>query len=231
MRASQRLLERVSARPTLTAGIVLAVLAAAIWGPAVRDVGFYYDDWWLLAAMDEASSRSPVDVFEACRTVEPAGRPGGCVYHAAAFLVTGQHAKAYHLLSVGFVWLCALLLYVLLTRCRLHWGLALGVAALWVIFPGSDATRLWSAAFTAQPVLALYIAAVLLGIAGVRRGGRGGIAMHAGAVTIFLALMLTYEFIIPLVAIAGVFYWLATPGRRAVRHGLVDLGVAVAFLI
>jgi hypothetical protein len=234
----ERLVDRARAliavlrsRPTLLAALCLGVLSVAIWGRTVADLGLYYDDWALLAGFGDAPSKSPADLWDACRGFEPNGRPGGCVYHPLAYLVTGGTVRGYHLLSLVYTWGSALVLFVLLRRCQMRWALALAVAALWVVFPGSDTTRLWPTASGAQLDLTLYMAGVLLGIAAVRRTGWRSIALHAAALLIFTGLMLTYEIVIPLIAVNGVLYWLARPGRAAVVHGAVDLAFGVGFYV
>jgi hypothetical protein len=217
-----------SRRPSLAAAAVLAVLSVAVWGPPVFETGLYYDDWALLAAMDDAGG-SPVDVYDACRGQVQGGRPGGCIYHAGVYFLTGQKVRAYHLLSLAYVWATAFLLYLLLTQARFPRGPALAATGLWVIFPGSDATRIWTTAAGGQFDLALYFVAVLLGIAALRREGRRAWALHAVSLLIYLALVFTYEIVVPLIAISGVFYVLAVPGRRAWIRGGVDLAFALVF--
>jgi hypothetical protein len=225
-----RVAKYLEGRPSVTAALVLAVASIALWAPPVQDLGFYYDDWALLAALEDAPSNSPVDLYNSCRDIEPAGRPGGCVYHTAAYLATGGRARAYHLMSLGLVWISGLLLYLLLVRCRMPRGAALGVAVLWVFFPGSDATRLWPAAVGAQLILSLYFVAVLLAIAAIsRRGGRSAV-LHALSYLVLIALVFTYEIVVPLIGIAGVFYWLARPGRPALLRGAADLAFALVFV-
>jgi hypothetical protein len=216
-------------RPKLATALALGVLAIAIWGPPVANLGLYYDDWALMAAFGDAESKSPGDLWDACRDFEPNGRPGGCVYHPLAYLVTGGKVRGYHLLSLVFVWGSAFVLFLLLRACRMRWGLALAVAALWVVFPGSDATRLWPTAAGAQLILALYMLAVLLGIAALRREGGRALALHAASLLIFVGLVLTYEIVIPLIAVTGVLYWLALPGRAALVRGAVDLAFGIGF--
>jgi hypothetical protein len=219
---------KLSARPWLAAAAVLAALTVAIWGPSVFETGRYYDDWALLAAMDDAGD-SPVDVYDACRGQVQGGRPGGCIYHAGVYFLTLQKVRAYHLLSVAFVWATAFLLYLLLTQARFPRGPALAATALWVIFPGSDSTRIWSTAAGGQFVLGLYFAAVLIGIVALRRSGWRAWALHALSLLIYLGLVFTYEIVVPLIAVSGVFYVLAVPDRRAWIRAGVDLAFAFVF--
>jgi hypothetical protein len=225
------LVHAVCSRPTLLAALALGVLAIAIWGPGVTNLGFYYDDWALLAGFGDAPNKTPAELWRACKEFEPNGRPGGCVYHPLAYLVTGGTVRGYHVLSLAYVWGSALVLYLLLQRCRVAWGLALAVAALWVVFPGSDSTRLWPTAAGAQLILTLYMLAVLLGIVALRRTGWRSVALHAAALLIFTALVLTYEIVIPLIAVTGALYWFAAPGRAAALHGAVDFAFGVGFFV
>ena len=58
-------------------------------------------------------------------------------------MLLGHTAEAYHLLSIVLLVISSSLIYVLLRQCRMgHWP-ALLVCVLYVVYPGSDATRLW----------------------------------------------------------------------------------------
>lgn len=226
----------VRARPWLTSALALAALAIAIWGPSVVTHGRYYDDWAILAFFDDLPSHDPASVIESCLGGGPEGvplttRPGACIYHAGVDLATDRRVRGYHLLSLGFIWGSAFALYLLLTRCRLPWGAALVVGALWIVFPASDATRLWPTAVIAQAVVGLYLIAVLLGIAALRQTGWRAFVLHAASLLIYLALLFTYEIVIPLIAITAAFYWLAAPGRGATVRGGIDLAFAAASVV
>lgn len=196
----------------------------------VFDTGFFYDDWALLAAFDDAPSHSLTGLFSACRTYEPAGRPGGCLYHAAVHVLLGNGAAGYHVLSIVFLAISTILIYVLLRRCRFGHRPALLVCLLYVVYPGSDSTRLWPTSIGAQYILGAYVSGVLLAIAGLRRTGVRALLCHAGSLLLFVLLVFTYEVVLPLIAVTAAFYLLASPRRRAalVRGGF-DLMLALAF--
>jgi hypothetical protein len=220
-------------RPSVVAVLVLVAAAVAMYLRPVLELGFYYDDWLLMSAMQDAPSGSWPDVFAACRAVDPAGRFGGCVYHASAYFAFGEHAAAYHVMSIVLLAASAILLYALLRRCRLeHWP-ALLACVLFVVYPGSDSTRLWPTGLAAQYVLVVYLGALLLGIEGVRRATsrNGRLAWHAASLGLFLLLLFTYEVVVPLIAVTVAAYLLAAPGRRraALARGAVDLVLALGF--
>lgn len=197
----------------------------------IFDLGFYYDDWSMLAALGDAPSQSLPGLFDACRTVEPAGRPGTCMYHATVNWILGDGAAGYHILSIVFLSLSAVLLYALLRRFRLgHWA-ALVVCLFFVVYPGSNSTRLWPTGVGAQYILAVYFGALLLGIEGLRQTGRRSLAFHAASFAMFVLLVFTYEAVIVLIGAAAVLYLFAVPRARkaALWRGGIDLGLAGAF--
>lgn len=211
--------------PTIVAAAVLMFLRP------VFNLGFYYDDWRLLGAVRDASGQGWADRFAACREIDPAGRFGGCLYHSIANFALGENASAYHVLSIALLAICAVLLYALLCQCRLgHWP-ALLTCVLFVIYPGSDSTRLWPTGLAAQYVLGAYIGAVLLGIAGLRRTRARALTLHAASLGVFVLLLFTYEVVLPLIAVAAMFYLVAVPADRkaAMVRGSVDLLLALAF--
>lgn len=213
-------------------GAVLVLIAAAsavMYASAVGDTGFYYDDWLLQARFGDAGSRSPGDVFGACQ--DPAGRPGGCLYHGTVYLLLGSNAAAYHAMSIVFLIGSTLLLYLVLVGCRVPRTAALIACLLYIVYPGSDSTRLWPTAIGAQYILAGYLGGVLLALAALRSSGRRSLLLHGASVALFLLILLTYEVVVPLVAIAGVLYFLTVRSRAALVRGGVDVALVVAFLV
>jgi hypothetical protein len=224
-----RLLRRAS-RPAVAVAAIVAA-AVALYLRPVFDLGFYYDDWDVLASLGKAPGGGWPDRFEACRQVDQAGRFGGCLYHTTANFLLGEHHAAYHVLSIVLLAACAVGLFALLRACRLgHWP-ALVAALLFVAYPGSDATRLWPGGLVSQYVLALYLAAVLLAIGALRRTGARAFAWHAASVAVFVLALFTYEIVVPPIAVAGIFYLLALPRRRraAIALGIANVALALAF--
>lgn len=223
---------RLTARWNLVAIAAIAIVATLAYVQPVFDTGWYYDDWSNAAAFHDAPSQSPAGLFTECRAFDPADRPGACLYHAGAYWVIGSHIKGYHLLSILLLAASAALLYLLLARCRMPRGLALLVALLFVLFPGSDATRLWPTAVVGQYALVLYLAAVLLGIRALQREGRSATLLHAGSILLLVLTFFTYENLVAVVALGGIFYWRAIGNleRPVILRAAVDLALAVSFV-
>jgi hypothetical protein len=225
-------LARRLTHPSAIAVVAIVTAAVLLYVRPVVELGFYYDDWLLLSAMQDAGG-GWLDRLAACRGVDPAGRIGGCLYHASANFAFGEHASAYHVLSIALLSAGGVLLYALLRRCGLgHWP-SLLASVLFVIYPGSDSTRLWPTGLAAQYVLAAYLGALLLAIEGLRRTATRthALAWHAASLALFVLLLFTYEVVVPLIAIAGAVYLLSAweHRRAAIARGAVDLVVALAF--
>jgi hypothetical protein len=218
-------------RPTLSVALVLGVLALVMYGPPVSDHGFYYDDWALAATMQDAEGSFVTDYYTECEGSDVGGRPGACLYHAAAYFTFGQHLKGYHVLALGMVWLTALLIYILLARCRMPRAGAAGVAAAFVLFPGSDSTRLWPTANNLSWALLLCIVGTLAIIGGLRRSGWRRWALIAPGFAAFLGAAVTYDGLVPVIALAGIAFWLAVPGRAAIVAGGASLALAVGWVL
>jgi hypothetical protein len=221
----------LSASRLIAPTVTVTVIAVLMYLRPVFKLGFYYDDWILLARMQDAPGDSWSERYAACRDADPASRFGGCLYHASVNFLLGDHTSAYHLLSIGLLATSAVLLYALLRRCRLGKWPSLLACVLFVIYPGSDATRLWPTGVVGQYVLGAYLGSVLLAIVGLRRGGVPGLVWHAASLALFVLLLFTYEVVVPPIAIAGLFYLLAMPAKRkaAIIRGGVDLALALSF--
>jgi hypothetical protein len=73
---------------------------------------------------------------------------------------------------------------------------------------------------------------ILIVLAALRRDTRWQrLMLHALAALLSVVALLTYEIVLPLVALNGLIYWAAYGSRRALWHGAVDLGIAAAFVI
>jgi hypothetical protein len=209
----------------------LLALAVAVYLPYALKGGWYYDDWPLYAQL-QAAGHSWLAQFEACTAEIPAGRNLSCLYHVTEYHFLTDHRTAYHLVAIVFLTAIATMTYAILRRCRLSWGWAALAAALLVVFPASDSTRLWATGAIGQYVIALELAGVLIALSALGRPpGRGRLALHLLSLVLFALAMVTYEITVPLVALNGIVYWAAYRNRMAIRRGLVDLGLAFAFVV
>ncbi len=218
-------------RRELIVPLGLFALSLALYLPYVLKSGWYYDDWKLASTFKLAGSNWSSQ-FDACTKYVAGGREVSCLYVVPEWHLFGGHHHAYALFSLLLLFAMAWMVYLILCRCRLHWGWAALAAALLVLFPADDSTRLWAAASYGEYVIALELAAVLLALRALRlESGRLRWVFHVLSLLLMLLAMATYEIVIPLVALNGFVYWAAYRDRRAIRRGFADLGLAFAFLV
>jgi hypothetical protein len=184
----------------VTAGLL--ALALAIYLPYALKGGWYYDDWALYSAFQDTGS-SWTAQFEACTEQITGGRKLTCAYHTSVYHFLTDSHTAYHLVAIGFLVAMATLLYAVLRRCRLGWIWSALAAALLIVFPASDSTRLWPTGAIGQFVIVLVLVGVLLALSALgRKAGWRQYALHAGAALLFVFAMTTYEIAVPLVALS-----------------------------
>jgi hypothetical protein len=208
----------------------LLALGLVIYLPYALKAGWYYDDWRLASNFKGAGS-SFSSQFHECTSTIPAGRAVSCLYLTTEYHLFTDHRSLYALLSLVFLLLMAWLTYLILCRCRLAWPWAALAAALLIVFPSNDSTRLWEAASYGQYVIVLDLVGVMLALRALgMEAGRKRLALHGVSLALMLLAIFTYEIALPLVALNGFVYWAAYRNRDAIRRGLVDFGVAVVFI-
>ncbi len=209
----------------------LLTIALGIYLPFAVRAGWYYDDWYSFAAMRDGGT-SWIQQFNAYQHANSDGRKLEGVFPVSEYQFFGSHHVAYALVSIGLLVLMAGLAYVILRRCRLAWPWAAAAAALLIVFPGSDSTRLWPTGSNGEYAVSLVLIGNLIVLTALRRDTRWRqLTLHAFAALLSVVAMLTYEFALPLVALGGLAYWAAYRSRRALWRGAVDLGIAGAFVI
>jgi hypothetical protein len=215
--------------PLVVSGLL--ALALGIYLPYAVRAGWYYDDWYSFEAMRHGGT-SWVQQFNAYTHANSDGRPLEGSFPVTEYQLFGSHRVAYHLVSIGLLVLMAGLAYVILRRCRLAWPWAAAAAALLIVFPGSDSTRLWPTGSNGEYVVSLVLIGVLIVLTALRRDTRWPqLMLHAFAALLSVVAMLTYELAVPLVALNGLIYWGAYRNRRALWRGAADLGIAAGFVI
>ncbi len=206
-------------------------LSLGIYLPFVVKAGWYYDDWALFGAMHDGGA-SWVQRFNACVQAASDGRKLECTFPVTEYQLLGSHRVAYALVSVGLLVLLAGLAYAILRRCRLAWPWAGAAAALLIVFPGSDSSRFWPVGSNGEYAVSLVLIGTFIVLTALRRNTRWPqLMLHAFAALLSVVALLTYEIVLPLVALNGLIYWAAYRNRRALWRGAVDLGIAAAFVI
>lgn len=209
--------------------VALVAITALMYGPPIRHDGWIYDDWSVSSEMLEQPDHSWSGYYDACHAADSASRPGACAHHATALWLFGRHVARYHAAATLIVFLTALLLFLLLRRCRLPPWAAAATAALFIVFPGSDATRLWPTGDNLAWALLLWVVGALAGLSALERRGRRAVPLHALSIVFLLGSMLTYDGMIPVVAMTGGLYLASLQDRRALMLAIVDLVIAAGY--
>jgi len=213
-------------------GALLALVAAAVYGPHAGAGGFLSDDWAIRALLTFSGDQG---FFGAIQTLLGAPnisqRPGYAIYLAAADSVFGAHTAYYLAWAAAMGVVLALSVYWVLRLMKLPALVAGSVSLLILLFPGADALRLWITASGHQLSVTLAVLGFGLAILAFRAEGRSRIAMHAASVVLFAASVLFYEVALAVMCASVLLYLLIAPWREAVMRWVVDLVVLVPIAI
>jgi hypothetical protein len=128
---NDRLVERKQrVNPVHALSLALLLLAALAYLPSIHEIGYAFDDWYLMAS---ARAEGP-EVFHAIYSVD---RPLRAYVLEAAYRLFGENALFYNLSAWGFRVLSALLFWWLLRMLwsrHTYWTFLM--ALLYVLYPG-----------------------------------------------------------------------------------------------
>ena len=148
----------------------LGVLALAVFFSHVQHGGFVLDDWSNRTSYLYTKPHGPFGFITAFFDRLPLSRPGLSSYLVLTQQLFGLHMKLYLAFAVAVGWLLSVELYLLARLARiqpLHAGV---MAALVLVLPASDSTRLYAGATFVELVVVLFAAGLLLGLLSLRRG-------------------------------------------------------------
>src|SRR5438105_13864204 len=218
-------------RELALASFALLVLAVIVFGSHIRHGGFYYDDW-ANAALNAYPSRpgflGSLEAFWELTGYRPLLASYVPLVHTA--LGTHQHMQVAWGVLLGVV--MAASLFALLRALGLARVHALAISALALIFPASDATRLWATSATASLVISMYLWGLVLALRGLdTTDRRARIWYHAGALGLFLAAISIYELVATVTLVSVVFYVWRGGLRRALKLFVIDVSAITLLLV
>src|SRR3954471_1142557 len=215
-------------RELALAGVALTLLGALVYGPQVAHGGFYWDDWanaanvrftgepGLFGAINQATER-PVFGY----------RPVLTTMLVLQYEALGTHKHALIALAVLYAVTTAWALYLLLRTLGLRARKAIVPAALLLLFPWCDSTRMWNTASFDTLAVTFFLLGMVLAIRALRERRRG---LHVASLALYLAAAWTYEIVAIGVLAAGAVYLLVAPRRDALRRSAFDAAVVVGAL-
>ncbi|MDQ3483140.1 MAG: hypothetical protein M3448_07025 [Pseudomonadota bacterium] len=141
--------------PAITAdAIAIAAITILSAAPYVTGLGFYSDDWTLLAFFHGLAAAGEPVVPQAF--VMFGGRPVQAAYLASLFVAFGLEPLGHHLVNTSVIAGGVVLLYLLLLRLSVARTQAFASALLFALLPQLSTVRVWYATF--QIPLALVLA-------------------------------------------------------------------------
>jgi glucose/arabinose dehydrogenase len=215
-------------REVVAAAVALVVTGTAVFGSHVRDGGLYNDDWAFAREyrFAEPGIVGAVDAFSWMSF-----RPVATLYwpftHAAFGVDPSLHLSL--VLAVGVA--TSVALYVVLRMLDFAPLHAFVISALALVFPFSDAARLWAASSIAHVGITFYFLGLAVGLRGMRLGGRRAALVHAVAVSLYVASVFSYEIAAGAVMLSGLVYRLRGSWRRVAPRSLADAAVMAVVLI
>jgi hypothetical protein len=216
-------------RELALAAVALTLLGAAVYAPQIAHGGFYWDDWanaanvhftsepGLFGALNQATER-PVFGY----------RPVLTTLLVVQYEALGTHKHALIALAVVYSITTAWALFLLLRTLGVRAREAIFPAALLLIFPWCDSTRMWNTASFDTIAVTFFLLGLVLAVKGLRSRSR---ALTAASLLLYLLAAWTYEIVAVAVLAAVAVYLLVAPRRQALRRFALDaavVGVALA---
>jgi hypothetical protein len=209
---------------TVCVGLLTAIAAAVYW-PHVAHGGLYWDDWshasdyrdhgwWWLAS-------------HLWRDVIP-GRPALAALLPVPAALFGTNAAAQTAMAVTLGLATSVCFYVFLRALSVEPVNAAAIAGLSLLFPWSEAARLWPTASLNNLAVCAYLLGSVVALHALRLNGRHAAPAHAAATLLYLSSLLVYEVAGCAIALSLVLYRSRAPVRRAVARWLVDTVLVLA---
>jgi len=221
---------------TLLAGAALVGLAFAVLFPHVRDGGFYSDDWGN-AASYHFDGWWQSSVHEWRHDIPQ--RPILALLHPLPYAAFGVDPTGTLALAVALAALTSAAFFAFLRALGIERRHALPLAALSLLFPWSDATRLWPTGSANNVAVIAYFAGTVVALRGldlVRVDRRRSRVCHGIAAALYAASILTYEVAPMAILLSGLLYrtratWRELRARWAFDAGLVVVLLAIALRV
>jgi hypothetical protein len=202
-----------------SAGLDCAFLAAVIGIstlPYVRGLGFYYDDYSVLAQLNGAHDQSLVGLYHAVRPLN-GQRPLQSLTFAALDRLFGLNPLGYHIVNAFLLVAVAWLLYLVLRELRLPRLLCVALPLVYSTLPHYATNRFWLDAFQITLSGAFYLVSFYAGLRALRARPVALAGWLVLAVAAMAASLFAYEVVFPLFALEiGVLWWAARRSPRQV---------------
>jgi hypothetical protein len=232
MSLRQRLFARLQARSEMSwieLFLSLALIAGAavlVYGPHVENGGFYLDDWSHASDYHDEGWQFAVNLWH---HVLP-GRPALAALLPVPYALFGSDAEAHLAMAVGLGAVTSLCFYVFLRALTIEPIHAALISLLSLLFPWSEAARLWPTASINNLAVCAYLLGTVVALRGLRLEGGRAVLTHGAASALYLLSLLVYEVAGCAIALSIVLYRTRASLRRAATRSVVDVLLVVSVL-
>jgi len=214
------------------ASLLLTALAFAVFGWYAFHGGFVADDW---VNADRYTFHPDPGFWGAVDNYQTPSRPIAAVYVTLTYELLGMHFDQHLLLAVVLAAFLSIAYFAFLRTLGLGLPWALAAAAILLVFPSSDSTRLWSTGSQINLFIGLYLVAMVIAIGGRRRFGPApsvpAVLTQVAASAIAVIAVGGYEIVAPAVLLSFVLYrWVGGRGGTLWRW-LLDAVPTVLLLV
>jgi hypothetical protein len=221
-----------SRRELALAAVGMVLLAALVYGPQIAHGGFYWDDWRNAAGVQFTHEPGLFGAFHDATERPVFGyRPVLTTMLVVEYKLLGLDKHLYLAMAALFGALTAFALYLLLRSVGLRPRESLWPAALLLVFPWCDSTRMWNTASFDTLAVALFLLGLTVAVRALRAApGRRRLLLTAGSLCLYLLAVWTYEVVAIGVLAAVAVYLLVGPRRDALRRMALDavvVGIAL----
>jgi hypothetical protein len=221
---------RVSSLEIAAYGILIGLASFLVFGSHLRHGGFVSDDWGFAAGYRFAPHPQFLHLFE--DTWKGLGdRPVSALVNSAVYAVLGTDPQPILVWGVALGALVSLTFFVLLRTAGLERLPAALVAALVLVFPWSDSTKLWPTASNNSIAVSCYLVGAVLSLRAFAATGRRATALHAGGLSLYAITLLTYEGVAAMIPVTGLLYLARAPAAAARRRWALDIGLTAVGVV
>ncbi|HEX5387011.1 MAG TPA: hypothetical protein VFW66_09950 [Gemmatimonadales bacterium] len=188
------------------AGFVAVAVALSL-AVHLAALGFYSDDWDLLARMALAGDQTFGGLY---RVLSGEGqllmRPGQKAYEALLFRAFGLAPLGYHVVNAAVLVLTGVLFLLSLRALGLSRRASVATALLYSLLPHYSSARVWFASFQAPLSMAAYFLSLYAGLRSIRSAGATAWTWLAVSLAGLIASALAYEVALPLFLLNALLY-------------------------
>ena len=161
--------------------------------PHITGLGFYSDDWDLLARLQLAPGQRFVDLFHALYHAQVRMRPGQVAYLVGLYRLFGLEPTGYHLANAAVVILMVLTFHLVLLRIVSQRAISVAIPLLYAVLPHYSTARIWYASFQAPLSVLLYFTSLLAGLRSLDHSARHPVMWQVVSLLTLAASTLSYE--------------------------------------